>query len=123
MKKRLFGLSLLLLLLVSGCSAGREYNVKLVEPLNYSKTEVPFTISVDKNGKIAEGLKVSADIDMKDMDHGTIMADFTETDKKGIYTTKVKLPMAGSYEITFYFTEDGEKTEKVMEYEAGTAAQ
>ena len=116
MKHRLTLTILLLLALLTGCSSGPNYNVKVTKDLYYQKdTIMPFEIKVMENKKAVKGLDVSAELSMANMDHGTYDVKLAEG-KDGTYTGKVKLPMDGKYEVSFTLEKEGKKTEKIIDY-------
>ncbi|WP_342433667.1 FixH family protein [Neobacillus sp. FSL H8-0543] len=117
MKKAMMLTALLLLLALSGCSASPEYKIEVTKPIYYQQnTNVPFEIKVTEKDKAATGLEVSAVFSMTNMDHGTYDVKLTEGEN-GIYSGNVELPMGGKYEILLTLTTDGEKIEKVINYE------
>ena len=118
MKKRLVLVLLLLIAILAGCSSSPDYTVKVTKDLYYQKnTEMPLEIKVTEGtkAKAATGLNASAEVSMTSMDHGNYEMKLAEG-KNGTYSGKVKLPMAGKYEITFTLEKDGKKTEKVIDY-------
>jgi hypothetical protein len=70
----------------------------------------------NKGYRKVTGLNVLAEFSMTNMDHGTTEVKLTEKEN-GIYSGKVELPMAGKYEIFFVLERDGQKAEKVINYE------
>jgi hypothetical protein len=115
MKKRMMLALLLLITLITGCSASPDYKVKLTKDLYFQKdTEMPFEIKVTENKKAVKGLDVTAQLSMTNMDHGTYDVKLTEG-KNGTYSGNVKLPMGGKYEAAFTLEKDGKKTEKVID--------
>ncbi len=117
MKKTIWSAALLLLALLAGCSADPEYTIDVTKPLyQQADKEMPFEIKVTENGEAVTGLTVKAEFSMANMDHGTTEMDLTEAED-GIYSGNVELPMAGKYEVFFILDRDGEKAEKVIDYE------
>lgn len=117
MKKTIRFAVLLLLAFLAGCSADPEYTIEVTKPLyQQNDKEVPFEIKVTENGEAVTGLTVTAEFSMANMDHGTTKVDMTEAEG-GIYSGNVELQMAGKYEIFLILDRDGEKTEKVIDYE------
>lgn len=117
MKKAMRLTALLLLVLLAGCSADPEYNIKITKPIYQEPDkEMPFEIQVKEKDEGVTELDVSAEFSMTNMDHGMTKVKLTE-EEDGIYSGKVELPMPGKYEILFILERDGEKTEKVISYE------
>ncbi|MEH7436150.1 FixH family protein [Neobacillus drentensis] len=115
MKTRTMLVILLLLSLITGCSSGPDYKIDVTKELYYQKdTAMPFEIKVTDNKKAVKGLKVTAQLSMTNMDHGSYDVTFVEG-KNGTYSGKVNLPMGGKYEAAFVIEKDGKKTEKVID--------
>lgn len=105
-----------LLALLVGCSADQNVEIEVTKPLTFAKaTETPFEIKVTEDGKAVEGLAISAELSMVDMDHGTVEAAFVESEP-GTYSTNVKLSMAGDWEVVYKVEHDGKTFEKVEQY-------
>jgi hypothetical protein len=120
--KKLFSISLIaVLILLGGCAAKPDYDVKINQPFVY-KQEQPSTLeaAIKEKGQAATGLKVHAEMTMLNMDHGTHGVDLEETED-GIYRGDVELTMSGKWEITFTIEKDGKETEKVLEYDVAEA--
>lgn len=115
MKIRFTLVLLLLAGLLTGCSGGPDYTIDVTKAPYYQKDQaMPFEIKVTDQKKAVKGLKVSAQLAMTNMDHGTYDVTFTE-EKNGTYAGKAELPMGGKYEVAFTLEKDGKKTEKVMD--------
>jgi transcriptional regulator of met regulon len=115
MKTRTMLVLLLLLSLITGCSSGPDYKIDVTKELYYQKdTAMPFELKVTDNKKSVKGLKVTAQLSMTNMDHGSYDVTFAEG-KNGTYAGKVNLPMGGKYEAAFTLEKDGKKTEKVID--------
>jgi hypothetical protein len=113
--KYLFSLFIIIAML-SACNAKPSYEVEVTEPLYFQKDKTSsFEIKITEKEKAVRDLKVSAQLSMAGMDHGTYDVTFAEG-AKGIYAGEVELPMAGKYEIAYIIENDGDKTEKLMEY-------
>lgn len=115
MKRRLIMAVLLLVVLMTACSSGPEYDIKVNNEIYFQQNNAsPIEINVTEDGKAAKGLKVSAALSMSNMDHGTTKVKFDETAQDGTYLGEAKLSMSGKYEAVFTLEKDGKKSEKVM---------
>ncbi|MBY0145326.1 FixH family protein [Neobacillus niacini] len=109
--------ALLVLVILAGCNADPEYKIEVTKPIYHQPDkEMPFEIKVSEKEEAANGLTVSAEFSMTNMDHGTTEVELTE-EEDGIYSGAVKLPMTGKYEIFFTLEKDGKKAEQVLNYE------
>ncbi|MDM5329624.1 FixH family protein [Neobacillus sp. CF12] len=117
MKKAMRLTALLLLTVLAGCSGDPEYSIKVTKPIYHQPDkEMPFEVRVSEKDEAAEGLTVSAEFSMTNMDHGTTEVELTE-EEDGLYSGTVQLPMTGKYEIFFILEKDGKKTEQTINYE------
>ncbi|WP_066072910.1 FixH family protein [Neobacillus soli] len=115
MKKRMLFVLLLMIAMLAGCSSGPDYTMKVTKEPYYQKdTASGFEIKVLENKKAIKGLKVTAQLSMTNMDHGSYDVKLAEG-KGGTYSGKVMLPMGGKYEAVFTLEKDGKKTEKVID--------
>ncbi|ALC92973.1 hypothetical protein AM500_23210 [Bacillus sp. FJAT-18017] len=109
------------ILLLAGCSGSPDYKVEVKEQVYSLKDKPsPIVISVEEDNKPVSDLKISGELRMVDMDHGTMKADFTEREK-GVYQAEAKLPMPGKYEIAMTIKLDDEETGKVLEFDVKKA--
>lgn len=115
MKKAIMLTALLLIGLLTGCNAGPDYRVEVTKPIYFQKAAT-VEVEITENDKAIQGLEVKAEFSMKNMDHGSSEIELTDV-AEGKYSGKVDLSMAGKYEIVFTLEKDGEKTEKIIEYE------
>jgi hypothetical protein len=107
-------LLLTLMAMLTGCSSGPDYTIKVTKELYYQQdTEAPFEIKVTEGKKAVKGLDVSAEFSMANMDHGTTDVKLAEG-KDGTYSGNVALPMSGKYEVAFTLVKDGKKAEEVI---------
>lgn len=105
-----------ILALLVGCNANQNIEIEITKPLTFSKgKETPFELKISQDGKAVEGLKISAELSMVDMDHGTVATSFEESEA-GLYSTNVKLAMAGDWEVVYTIERDGKTFEKVEQY-------
>ncbi|MBI0578188.1 FixH family protein [Neobacillus cucumis] len=104
----------LLAALLAGCSSGPDYKIEVTKPLYFQKDKaMPFEMKVLENKKAVKGLKVSVELSMANMDHGSYKAKLTEG-KAGTYAGNIQLEMPGKYEAAFTLEKGGEKTEKII---------
>lgn len=107
----------ILIFLLSACGTDSSYEVSMERDLYFQKDKTSaFEIKVTDKDQPAEGLDISAELNMTDMDHGTYEVSFKEKGD-GIYTGEAELPMAGKWEMIYTLEKDGKASEKVMEYE------
>jgi CRISPR/Cas system CSM-associated protein Csm2 small subunit len=108
--------------LLAGCSNQQNIDIEVTKPLTFSQDkEMPFEIKVTEEGKAVEELEITAQLSMVDMDHGTVDAAFEEGEA-GLYSTNVKLSMAGDWEVVYTINRDGKSFEKVYQYKVEKAA-
>lgn len=121
-KKCLMAMFFILAIVLAGCSNGSDYKVNISKPLYFQKdTAVPFEIKVTEKNKPVNGLAISAELSMANMDHGTYQVKLAEG-QNGAYSGKVKLPMEGKYEINVTIQKDGKKSENTIDYTVKKAA-
>ncbi|MDP4084179.1 MAG: FixH family protein [Bacillota bacterium] len=115
MKKVIFALVLVIAML-AGCSSGPDYKITMSKPLYFVKDkDTPFEIKVTESNKAVTGLKISVELSMANMDHGTYKANLVEIGN-GRYAGKVQLPMDGKYEMDYTLKKGDNKSEKVIDY-------
>lgn len=88
----------LLLILIAGCAGANSFQVKLSTPKTFTPGKAfPMQIKIfDNQGRPVKGAKVSAELNMKNMDHGTIPDSIEETgDSK--YVGIANLSMNGDW--------------------------
>lgn len=121
-KKCLMAMFFILAIVLAGCSNSSDYKVNISKPLYFQKdTAVPFEIKVTEKNKPVNGLAISAELSMANMDHGTYQVKLAEG-QNGAYSGKVKLPMEGKYEINVTIQKDGKKSENTIDYTVKKAA-
>ncbi|MFF2449730.1 SCO family protein [Neobacillus sp. NPDC058068] len=100
------------LILMAGCSNSNPYSVKLSTPKTFTpgKTMAMQFKVVDKQGKPVNGANVNADLNMKNMDHGTLPIHAEEIGD-GKYIGSVNLPMQGDWVATISVEHNGAKIE------------
>lgn len=117
MRKIITSIIFILLIMLAACSSGKNLEVSVEKELYFQKDKTSeFAIKVTNKEEPVEGLKISAEFSMVDMDHGKYEVTFSEQEK-GIYSSEAELPMAGEWEIVFTIDQDGKTIEKVIEYE------
>jgi YtkA-like len=121
MKKRMVLALLLVMALMTACSSGSEYHIKVTKDVYFEagKTST-IEIKVTEDRKAVEGLTIKALLSMKNMAHGTSEVKFTDKGN-GIYSGEADLSMSGKYEAVFIVEKNGKKTEKVIEIEVKKA--
>jgi hypothetical protein len=107
---------------LAGCSSNENIEIEVTKPLTFSKDkEMPFEVKVTEDGKAVEGLEMTAQISMVNMDHGTVDATFEEVEV-GLYSANVKLSMAGDWEVVYTIDRDGKTFDKVNQYKVEKSA-
>lgn len=98
----------LMLVFVTGCSQEENLQVTLHTPKTFtSEKSFPIQFKIaDSQGNPLVGAKVSAVIEMKNMDHGTIPVSAEETGE-GSYVGYVDLPMGGDWMANIRVDHDG----------------
>lgn len=97
MKKWLLIMGFLLLLFSAGCSSSADFELNLETAPKYkAETSYPIVIEVLKDGEPAEGVDMTATLEMARMDHGTIEVSFTDSGE-GKYEAQLELPMGGEW--------------------------
>ncbi|MGG1398847.1 FixH family protein [Bacillus salipaludis] len=114
MIKRIMLALVLLAALLAGCSSGPDYKIDITKPHYFQKDKaMPFEMKVLENKKPVKGLKVTVELSMANMDHGSYKAKLTEG-KAGTYAGNIQLEMPGKYEAAFTLEKGSEKTEKIV---------
>ncbi|MBO0962411.1 FixH family protein [Neobacillus sp. MM2021_6] len=118
MKKiSIFIISLLLVFVAAGCGASNNVNVKLSAPKTFTPGK-PYAMQIkvtDKAGNPVKGAKVSANLNMKNMDHGTISVTAEEIGD-GKYIGTADLPMNGDWLATILVEHEGAKVEEEKQF-------
>lgn len=115
--KKLIASFILLMVILSGCSSGSDYDFSLKEAPKYKAGEsYPVLIEVLKDGKPADGLEIYAFLEMAKMDHGTIELNFKDKGN-GLYESSVELPMAGEWIVNIEGEADGSAFEHLITFE------
>lgn len=116
MKKKFLFITLVVIAILSACNAKPSFEVEVTEPLQFQKDKTSeFGIKITEKEKEVKDLKVSAQLSMLEMDHGTTDVTFKEGEN-GTYSGSADLSMEGKYEIVFTIESDGKTTEKIIEY-------
>lgn len=102
----------LIMILIAGCSASENVQVKLATPKTFipGKTFPMQMTILDNQGKPLKGAKVTAELNMKNMDHGTIPVS-TEEIGEGKYIGISNLAMNGDWVATIKVKQNGKTTE------------
>jgi hypothetical protein len=115
--KKLIAGFMLLMVLLSGCSSGSDYEITLKQAPKYKAGEsYQVVIEILQDGEPASGLEFSAFLEMAKMDHGSIELNF-EDKGNGIYESSVELPMAGEWVANIEGEADGSAFEHVITFE------
>ncbi|EKN70598.1 electron transporter protein SCO1/SenC [Neobacillus bataviensis LMG 21833] len=107
----------LLIILSTGCGASNNLNVKLSASKTYTPGK-PYAMQIkinDKEGNPVEGAMVSANLNMKNMDHGTISVT-AEDIGDGKYIGTADLPMNGDWVANIFVEHDGDKFEEEKQF-------
>ncbi len=97
MKKHLLLIMMACILALVGCASKPAYETALQVPDKFKVgEEIPLTLTVKQNNQPVTGLVVTAHLEMKKMDHGTVDVTFAEKEN-GEYRANAKLPMGGEW--------------------------
>ncbi|WP_410891030.1 SCO family protein [Neobacillus sp. 204] len=112
-----------MILFIAGCGTSNKMTVKLTTPKTFTpgkRYAMQFTLA-DKQGNPLEGAQVSAELNMKNMDHGTIPVAVEEIGD-GKYIGTASLAMNGEWVAVIKVEHDGEflEDEKQFSVEAKT---
>lgn len=112
--RKLFSILILLLILLTGCSSGSNYEFSIDTPPTYNgEKDSPIIFKVSEDGKPIEGLEIIANLEMAKMDHGEIHLNLQDKGN-GLYESSVELPMAGEWIANIEVEKDGESFEKAI---------
>lgn len=117
MKRLSVLLMTMIIIFISGCGASDRLTVKLSSPKTFTPEKtyaMQFTVT-DKQGKPVEGAKVSANLNMKNMDHGTTPVTMQEIGE-GKYIGTANLAMNGDWVASIKVEHDGEIQEDEKEF-------
>ncbi|WP_026566515.1 SCO family protein [Bacillus sp. UNC41MFS5] len=125
MKKSFVFILSLMFIFIAGCGSASNLTIKLSTPKTFTPGNIyamQFSV-VDKQGKPVEGAKVSADLTMKNMDHGTTPVAVEEIGD-GKYIGTSNLAMNGDWVASIKVEHDGKtvEDEKQFTVEAKTLA-
>jgi cytochrome oxidase Cu insertion factor (SCO1/SenC/PrrC family) len=112
----------LIMIFIAGCSASDNVQVKLATPKTFTPGKTfPMQIKIlNKQGKPLKGAKVSAELNMKNMDHGTIPVS-TQEIGDGKYIGISNLAMNGDWVATIKVEQNGKTTEVDKSFSVETA--
>ncbi|MEY2191152.1 SCO family protein [Neobacillus sp. BF23-41] len=115
----------LIIIFIAGCGASNNLTVKLTTPKTFTPGKIfamQFTV-VDNKGNPIEGAEVSANLNMKNMDHGTAPVAVEEIGD-GKYIGTANLAMNGDWVASIKVEHDGEMVEEEKQFtvEAKTLA-
>ncbi|QCJ42118.1 redoxin domain-containing protein [Bacillus sp. S3] len=107
----------LILVLIAGCGTAKNINVKLSTPKTFTPGKpivMQFTIK-DGEGNPVEDANITANLNMKNMDHGTIPVS-AEDIGEGKYVGTADLPMNGDWIAAISVEHDGKKFEEEKQF-------
>lgn len=108
--------SLLSGLLLAGCSSGPDWTLSLEAPEKFvSGREITLKLNVQEKNKPVTGLQVSAQLEMKKMDHGTVDVDFQEKGD-GVYEGKTMLEMGGEWTAIVRLSDKQQQKESIASF-------
>ncbi|WP_307257618.1 FixH family protein [Oikeobacillus pervagus] len=115
MKKRIFAL-LMLVIVLAGCKAGGvDFSIETAPSHKYGQS-FPIVIKAVEGSEAVTGLEITANLEMAKMDHGEIEVHFTNNGD-GTYEGEVELPMAGEWIAEVQAEKDGETYEGTLEFD------
>ena len=125
MKKSFVFILSLMFIFIAGCGSASNLTIKLSTPKTFTPGKIyamQFSV-VDKQGNPVEGAKVSAELNMKNMDHGTTPVAVKEIGD-GKYIGTANIAMNGDWMATIKVEQDGKivEDEKQFTVEAKTLA-
>ena len=107
----------LIILFIVGCGASNNLTVKLTTPKTFTPGKIfamQFTV-VDNKGNPIQGAEVSANLNMKKMDHGTTPVAVEEIGD-GKYIGTANLAMNGDWVASIKMEHDGEMVEDEKQF-------
>jgi len=107
----------LFIIIISGCGGLNNVSVKLSSPKTFTPGKIyamQFTV-LDKQGNPVEGVNVSADLTMKNMDHGTTPVEVEEIGD-GKYIGTADLAMNGDWVAAVPVEHNGEMIEDLKQF-------
>lgn len=107
----------LIIIFISGCGGSNDLSVKLSTPKTFTPGKIyAMQITVlDHQGNPVEGVNVSADLTMKNMDHGTTPVEVEEIGD-GKYIGTANLPMNGDWVAAVRVKHDGKIVEDLKQF-------
>lgn len=112
MKKMLFFILMILSIVFAGCSSKPAYQATIQVPEKFTAgQEIPISLQVKLDNQPATGLTVSAVLEMKKMNHGTVDVTFVEKGN-GEYVANAKLPMGGEWIAVTQLKKDNNTVEQ-----------
>ncbi|MGC5328917.1 FixH family protein [Brevibacillus sp. SYSU BS000544] len=116
MKMRLFCLLMIFAFVFAGCGSKPSYQSTIQVPEKFTAgQEIPMTLIVKQDNQPATGLVVTATLEMKKMDHGTVEVAFTEQGN-GEYVANVVLPMGGEWIAVTQLKKGNESVEQEIRF-------
>jgi cytochrome oxidase Cu insertion factor (SCO1/SenC/PrrC family) len=107
----------LIIIFIAGCGTSNNLTVKLTAPKTFTPGKIfamQFTV-IDNKGNPIKGAKVSANLNMKNMDHGTTPVAVEEIGD-GKYIGTANLAMNGDWVASIKVEHDGEMVEDEKQF-------
>ncbi|MFD0825396.1 SCO family protein [Neobacillus sp. M.A.Huq-85] len=122
MKKLVFCMISLMAIIIAGCGGTKDFQVKLSTPNTFTEGKIyPMQIKItDQKGNPVKRAHVTAELNMKNMDHGTIPVTVEETED-GKYIGLSKLAMNGDWVATIKVERNGKSVEEDKEFSVEAA--
>jgi len=117
MKKSFVFILSLMFILIAGCGSASNLTIKLSTPKTFIPGKIyamQFSV-IDKQGNPVKGAKVSADLNMKNMDHGTTPLTIEEIGD-GKYIGTANLVMNGDWVASIKVEHDGKIVEDEKQF-------
>lgn len=112
----------LMVFIIAGCGGTKEFQVKLSTPKTFTEGKAyPMQIKItDQKGNPVKGAHVNAEVNMKNMDHGTVPVTVEETED-GKYIGLANLAMNGDWIASIKVEKNGKSVEEEKEFSVEAA--
>ena len=98
---------------ITGCGASEWETTITVGDTFHANRQLPLTLEVKENGERVKGLEVTAALEMKHMDHGSVEVLFQEQED-GTYLGLGDFPMAGEWEALVEISNNQKVVEQII---------